>query len=480
MTYPPADAPEGVADLLSHRVEGETSDEDVEFEENMRQDAQDRLAAPQGIPYTDDEPNAEGDHQQSQAHEQNRPFYTNEERLVWLEEHVLRYERQDAVNQADAEALEERITQIQDLQNQDHPVLMKVAGIVTGISETLRGISTRLGIPFNVPAVSARTSRSARTVSTGGNVNVSNVMADLTGMAPAQAQGSAPGQGTSSPELLATSSQAMHQSLSSGQGTRTRVQPTSTLPPATSTQARAIPEVSYAQAAGSASQWPPPAASPPDPMDFDQQPLPSGAMEPSRQEIVAAAQLPRRAAATQSIDGFLLEVGPRLTNLATRALTGTHVGSVPSMTSNDIPAQLSLPGPANPVFRFRPGTSHPSPLQVTSSPGTSHVKVSMPDKFAGTDPQQDIESWIMQAARYIRLQNVPGPMQVDVAAACLTGSAAKAWHSAEQMLRQANKDVTSIDLFFDTMRESYGHLFEEQRIRQQLRPFKQHKSVEQV
>ncbi|MBF6607062.1 MAG: hypothetical protein IVW53_15980, partial [Chloroflexi bacterium] len=453
MSYPPADAPKDVAELLSHRVEGETSDEDVDVDENMTQDEQDRPAALQGIPYTDDEPDAEGDHQQNQPHEQDQPCYTDEERLVWLEQRVLQYERQDAVHQADVDALAKRankqtrlIKQIQELQNEDHPVLMSVASTTTRISQELRGISTRLGIPFNVPAMSAGTSRSARTVSTGGNVNVSNVMADLTGMASAQAQGSAPGQGTSSPESPATSSQAMHQSLSSGQGTRTRVQPTSTSPPATSTQARAIPEVSYAQAAGSASQWPPPAASPPDPMDFDQQPLPSGAMEPSRQEIVAAAQLLRRAAATQSIDGFVPAVGPRLTNLATRALTGTHVGSVPSMTSNDIPAQLSLPGPANPVFTFRPGTSHPSPLQATSSPGTSHVKVPMPDKFAGTDPQQDIESWIMQAARYIRLQNVPGPMQVDVAAACLTGSAAKAWHSAEQMLRQANKDVTSIDL----------------------------------
>ena len=102
----------------------------------------------------------------------------------------------------------------------------------------------------------------------------------------------------------------------------------------------------------------------------------------------------------------------------------------------------------------------------------------MPDKFSGTDAQQDIESWIMQVGRYIRLQNVPVQVQVDIAAACLTGSAAKAWHAAEQMLRKANKDVTSLDLFFATMRADYGQLFTEQKVRQQIRSFKQQKSVD--
>lgn len=67
---------------------------------------------------------------------------------------------------------------------------MSVAGTVTGISQALRGISTRQGIPFNVPAVSAGTSKPFRTVSTG-NVNVSFVMADLTMTLTGVAQGQA-------------------------------------------------------------------------------------------------------------------------------------------------------------------------------------------------------------------------------------------------------------------------------------------------
>ncbi len=79
----------------------------------------------QGIPYTDDEPDAEGlgDQQHpmrlSQPQEQDRPFYTDEERLVWLEEE---YERRDVVHQGDVEALKNSankqnrlIKQIQDL-----------------------------------------------------------------------------------------------------------------------------------------------------------------------------------------------------------------------------------------------------------------------------------------------------------------------------------------------------------------------------
>ena len=89
----------------------------------------------------------------------------------------------------------------------------------------------------------------------------------------------------------------------------------------------------------------------------------------------------------------------------------------------------------------------------------------MPDKFSGSD-QQDLDAWIMQVTRYIKLQNVPDHMQVDVAAACLAGSAAKAWHAAEHMLKQQDQDVTSLQVFFDNMRQDYGLLFQEQRTTQ--------------
>ncbi len=82
----------------------------------------------------------------------------------------------------------------------------------------------------------------------------------------------------------------------------------------------------------------------------------------------------------------------------------------------------------------------------------------MPDNFSGSK-QHDLDACIMQVTRYIKLQNVPDHMQVDVAATCLAGSTAKAWHAAEHMLKQQNQDVNSLQVSSTTCNKIVGCYF---------------------
>ena len=126
--------------------------------------------------------------------------------------------------------------------------------------------------------------------------------------------------------------------------------------------------------------------------------------------------------------------------------------------------------------------SQPSPAAVPSfghsAPQVSTFKIPATEKFTGTDEDQDLESWSVQVMRYIRLSNVAEHQKVDVAASCLSGPAAKAW-SAIEYTKHQHGEVISLDAFFDTLRTSYGQIFPEQQIRQEIRNLKQNASVEQ-
>ena len=481
MSYVPRDAPRGVADLLSHPVAGE-SDEEAEPVASTRQAQQGERRSQQDEPRLSSQVTRGQGEAAAEEEEEALGPYTVEDRLVWLEEQLERRTNalltgQESL-QTNHDSQNEAIRQIHERQAEDHELLMALGRQMQDVHQLLEGLAQQMETPVHVPGPTLPVTQPeqvqalSQAVASASGPHVSEMISQrrigATGMSATR--GSAPGQATG--QAASTTAQAPAQ--------------------ATSRQAPAPLQslgVSYAQAAGSSAPHPR-AAGPPDLMDLDQEPLPASAMPsmapevqapPTPAEILAAANILQAAAASRA--SGIPEVGPALRAITSRVLSTTHVGAVPPMTSNVPASRVTLAGPLVPAFSFRAGATHPSPIQATSpqaqAPTLKNYKVPMPDKFTGTDAQQDIESWIMQVGRYIRLQNVPVQVQVDIAAACLTGSAAKAWHAAEQMLRKANKDVTSLDLFFATMRADYGQLFTEQKVRQQIRSFKQQKSVDQ-
>ena len=257
------------------------------------------------------------------------------------------------------------------------------------------------------------------------------------------------------------------------------------------TTSRSHPWPSYGQVAGSTASWP--QASLPQAMEVDHHFVGTQASGQVPMGRNGAPWAPRGGHpwATSDATDFERQVEyqastppvPVISERSTQAqfrgptLSGPNFPmSRPGDTGADVNA--SLPGP----FIFRANNVHPSPLPAsfaTVARTPNNFKVPAPEKFSGTDNKQDIESWIMQVRRYIRVSNIADDIKVDVAASCLSGPAAKAWFAAEQQLQRAGHDTSDLEVFFYTMQKDYGQMFQEQKVRQQLRNFKQQKSVEQ-
>jgi hypothetical protein len=98
----------------------------------------------------------------------------------------------------------------------------------------------------------------------------------------------------------------------------------------------------------------------------------------------------------------------------------------------------------------------------------SIIKSIIPKEFSEKDKDQDVEDWIDQMNRYMRVAQVDEALKVDLAAACLRGLAYKAWSRIEKMRRQRGQEVT-LDFLYETLRTSYGQIFPEQRLRRKLK-----------
>jgi hypothetical protein len=116
----------------------------------------------------------------------------------------------------------------------------------------------------------------------------------------------------------------------------------------------------------------------------------------------------------------------------------------------------------------RSTASRPVAPRADHSGHDSILKSLTPEKFSGHDEDQDIEDWITQMERFLRTSQILEHLQVDVAAACLTGPASRAWSSIEKLRRQHNQEIP-LAFLFDALRRIYGETFPEQKFRQKLK-----------
>lgn len=124
-----------------------------------------------------------------------------------------------------------------------------------------------------------------------------------------------------------------------------------------------------------------------------------------------------------------------------------------------------------PPSRRRMRSRTPSP-----GPRPQLFKSMAPDKFTGVDQNLDLDDWITQVERYFRIADTPDKYMVDVAAACLSGPASKAWAGIESSMKR-NHEVIDIDAFYHAMKNSFGQVFPEQQIRKSLKTLRQETTV---
>ena len=174
---------------------------------------------------------------------------------------------------------------------------------------------------------------------------------------------------------------------------------------------------------------------------------------------------------------------PRDHSLGGNRSVPSQVLSPPTITPVSSTIEIIEPEPSAPRAT-RPVISVPFPATPQSGQSGSVknlggiMKSIAPEKFSGSDRDQDVEDWINQMSRFLRVSQIDETLQVDVAASCLTGLASRAWSSVENMRRQHNQ-VTTLDFLFETLRTSYGQIFPEQKLRQKLKTLRQISTVEQ-
>ena len=201
--------------------------------------------------------------------------YTVDKRLEWLEVETVR--RTDVLHnnqeflRTNHDTQNEAIRQVHERQEEDHKLILSLEKRVQENNELLKGIGEHLNLPVHVQGPilpltqSGHVQASSQAVASTSGPHVSEMIpqASMGATGLNATRGSAPGQAT-------------------GQAASRPAQ-------ATSRRAPALLEdlgVSYAQAAGSSAPHPQ-AASPPDLMDVDQQPLPASAMPSMSPEVQA-------------------------------------------------------------------------------------------------------------------------------------------------------------------------------------------------
>ena len=211
-------------------------------------------------------------------------------------------------------------------------------------------------------------------------------------------------------------------------------------------------------------------------------------------DIPPASWIPTSTSVAQAF-ATQIDVATGTHSLLAPEFTGAYA---PSPSSSLLPALASLGPPVAPISsRFdmsrhipvsqtsarvpvasRSTASRPVAPRPDHSGLDSILKSLAPDKFSGHVEEQDIEDWITQMERFLRISQIPEHLQVDVAAACLTGPASRAWSSIEKLRRQHNQEI-QLTFLFDTLRRSYGEIFPEQKFRQKLKTLRQTDTVEE-
>lgn len=105
-------------------------------------------------------------------------------------------------------------------------------------------------------------------------------------------------------------------------------------------------------------------------------------------------------------------------------------------------------------------------------------EVHFPREVLRPRQRQDVEDWINQMDRFMRVAQLDESLQVGLAASSLTGPAYKAWASIENMRRHRKQEV-ALDFLYETLRTSYRQIFPEQRLRRKLKTLCQISTVEQ-